>query len=90
VIDFIHKWGGQRSGLSQLQIVGWIGIARSKFYDWRARYGKVNEHNAWIPRDHWIEDWERDAIVKFAQQFPLEDNISYFSHFGLVNCFFVV
>jgi transposase InsO family protein len=72
VIDFIHKWGGQRSGLSQLQIVGWIGIARSKFYDWRARYGKVNEHNAWIPRDHWIEDWERDAIVKFAQQFPLE------------------
>jgi hypothetical protein len=70
--------------------VGWIGIARSKFYDWRARYGKVNEHNAWIPRDHWIEDWERDAIVKFAQQFPLEDNISYFSHFGLVNCFFVV
>jgi hypothetical protein len=72
VIDFIHKWGGQRSGLSQLQIVGLIGIARSKFYDWRARYGKVNEHNAWIPRDHWIEDWERDAIVKFAQQFPLE------------------
>jgi transposase InsO family protein len=55
-----------------LQIVGLIGIARSKFYDWRARYGKVNEHNAWIPRDHWIEDWERDAIVKFAQQFPLE------------------
>jgi transposase-like protein len=72
VIDFIHRWGGQRSGLSQLQIVGLIGIARSKFYDWRTRYGKVNQHNAWIPRDHWIEDWERDAIVKFAQQFPLE------------------
>jgi hypothetical protein len=55
-----------------LQIVGWIGIARSKFYDWRARYGKVNEHNACIPRDHWIEDWERDAIVKFARAFPQE------------------
>jgi transposase-like protein len=72
VIDFIHRWGGQRSGLSQLQIVGWIGIARSKFYDWRARYGKVNDHNACIPRDHWIEDWERDAIVKFARAFPQE------------------
>lgn len=23
----------------------------SKFYDWRSRYGLVNEHNAWIPRD---------------------------------------
>jgi hypothetical protein len=37
VIDFIHKWGGERSGLSQLQIVGWVGIARSKFYNCRAR-----------------------------------------------------
>jgi transposase InsO family protein len=72
VIDFIHKWGGERSGLSQLQIVGWVGIARSKFYDWRVRYGKANEHNAWIPRDHWIEGWERDEIVKFAREFPLE------------------
>jgi putative transposase len=72
VIDFIHKWGGDRSGLSQLQIVGWVGIARSKFYDWQTRYGKANEHNAWIPRDHWIDSWERDAIVKFAREFPLE------------------
>lgn len=72
MIDFIHKWGGERTGLSALQIVGWVGIARSKFYDWRTRYGKANEHNAWIPRDHWIEAWERDRIVEFAQEFPLE------------------
>jgi putative transposase len=72
VIDFIHKWGGDRSGLSQLQVVGWGGIARSKFYDWRTRYGKANGHNSWIPRDHWIDGWERDAIVKFAREFPLE------------------
>jgi len=71
VIDFIHKWGTERTGLSNLQIVAWVGIARSKFYDWRARYGKANEHNAWIPRDHWIEDSERDEIVKFAREFPL-------------------
>ena len=72
MIDFIHKWGTERTGLSNLQIVAWVGIARSKFYDWRARYGKANEHNAWIPRDHWIEDSERDEIVKFAREFPLE------------------
>lgn len=72
MIDFIHKWDGERTGLSALQIVGWVGIARSKFYDWRARYGKANEHNAWIPRDHWIEAWERDRIVTFAREFPLE------------------
>ena len=72
MIDFIHKWGGKRSGLSELQIVGWVGIARSKFYDWQTHYGKANEHNSWIPRDHWIDSWERDAMVKFAREFPLE------------------
>ena len=31
------------------QIVQWCGIARGKFYDWRKRYGKVNEHNGLVP-----------------------------------------
>ena len=42
-----------------------MGISSSKFYDWKKRYGKVNEHNGWIPRDHWLEDWEKQAIVAF-------------------------
>jgi putative transposase len=36
------------------------------------RYGKVNEHNAWIPRDWWLEDWEKQAIVEFHTRYPLE------------------
>jgi hypothetical protein len=24
----------------------WLGVAASKFYSWRQRYGKANEHNA--------------------------------------------
>jgi transposase InsO family protein len=72
VIDFINHWSKEQTGLRSLQIVAWLGIARSKFYDWRQRYGKVNEHNALVPRDHWIEDWERKAVVDFARQFPLE------------------
>jgi len=47
------------------RFVAWIGISRSKFYDWRCRYGKINEHNALVPRDHWLEAWERQAIVSF-------------------------
>ena len=54
------------------QIVAWIGIAEQKFYDWKKRYGKVNEHNAWIPRDWWLEDWEKQAIIQFHQQHPDE------------------
>ena len=44
----------------------------SKFYDWRKRYGKVNEHNGWIPRDWWLEDWEKQAIIEFHDKNPLE------------------
>ncbi|MEO0853978.1 MAG: DDE-type integrase/transposase/recombinase, partial [Cyanobacteria bacterium J06648_11] len=46
-------------------------MSRGKFYDWRARYGKANEHNAKVPRDHWIEDWERQAIVDYHDANPL-------------------
>jgi len=46
-------------------LIRWIGINRSKYYDWRKRYGKVNEHNAQVPRDFWLETWEKKAIVAY-------------------------
>lgn len=55
-----------------VNFVEWLGIARAKFYEWRRRYGKVNEHNGKIPRDHWIELWERQAIIDYFDQHPLE------------------
>jgi len=53
-------------------LVLWLGITLSKFHDWRRRYGKANEHNAWIPRDWWLEDWEKQAIIRFSFEYPLE------------------
>jgi len=50
----------------------WIGIGASKFHDWIARFGKVNEHNAWVPRDHWLRDDEKERIRTFARAHPLE------------------
>jgi putative transposase len=50
----------------------WIGIGTSKFHDWKQRFGKVNEHNAWVPRDHWLTDLEKEAICTFARSHPLE------------------
>ena len=52
--------------------ISWLGLAASKFYNWQQRYGKVNEHNALIPRDFWLEEWERQAIIDFYQKNPLE------------------
>lgn len=53
-------------------MIGFIGIQRGKFFDWKKRYGRVNEHNASIPRDHWLEDWEKQAIIKFHVENPLD------------------
>jgi hypothetical protein len=52
--------------------VGWLAINKSKFHTWIHRYGKANEHNAPIPRDFWLEDWERQAVIAFYHNNPLE------------------
>ena len=62
----------EKTELPAKQFVAWLGIRESKFYDWRLRYGKVNEHNAWMPRDWWLEEWEKQAILKFHFDHPLE------------------
>lgn len=32
----------------------------------------MNEHNAWVPRDHWLEPEEKKAILDFHAQYPFE------------------
>jgi transposase InsO family protein len=67
----VRRWN-ERTEIPAGQFIGWLGITSSKFHDWRNRYGKVNEHNAWIPRDWWLEDWEKQAIIRFSFEYPLE------------------
>ncbi len=71
VVDYVRYWS-DRTETPTKQLVQWIGLSQSKFYDWRKRYGKANEHNGWIPRDWWLEDWEKQAIAEFHDQNPLE------------------
>ena len=53
-------------------LIRWLRIGRSKYHSWKSRYGKVNEHNAQVPRDHWLEDLEKRAIVTYAGEHPGE------------------
>ena len=71
VVDFMNRWSS-KTELAVFRMVRWLGIAPSKFYAWRGRYGKANEHNAWVPRDHWLTDQEEQAILEFERQYPLE------------------
>lgn len=68
-MDYVRYWS-ERTQLSKGRLIHLIGVSRSKFYDWQQRYGKVNEHNHWIPRDFWLEEWEKQAIVKYFFKHP--------------------
>jgi len=69
VIDFVATWSEQTE-LPALRVVGWLGLGASKYFDWKRRYGQANEHNAKVPRDHWLAPWEQAAIVAFAREHP--------------------
>jgi putative transposase len=71
LVDFVNAWA-EKTELPVCRLLGWIGLGTSKFHDWKQRYGKVNEHNAWVPRDHWLTDQEKHRIIVFANDNPLE------------------
>ncbi len=60
-MDFVNRWSS-KTGITVVVFLLWIGLARGKWHDWKKRYGKVNEHNAWVPRDHWLTEAEKQAI----------------------------
>jgi putative transposase len=70
-VDFVRRWS-EKTEISAGRFIEWLDITASKFYDWRERYGKVNEHNDWVPRDFWLEEWEKQAIIGFHLKNPLE------------------
>ena len=71
MIDYIRYWSG-KTEITSIQIVKWVGIPRSKFYQWRNRYGKINEHNRWIPRDFWLTEAEKQAVIDYYLEHPKE------------------
>ena len=70
-MDFVRCWS-EKTEIGAGRFIVWLGVTTSKFYSWRERYGYVNEHNGWIPRDFWLEKWEKQAIVDFHLKNPLE------------------
>jgi len=71
VVDFVRCWS-EKTEIGAGRFIHWLGVRASKFYDWRERYGRVNEHNGWVPRDFWLAPWEKQAIIGFHQEHPLE------------------
>ena len=71
VVDFVNKWS-EKTSVPVASMVSRLGLPRGKFYDWRERYGKANEHNGRVCRDFWLLEEEKRAIIAYAGQHPLE------------------
>ena len=70
VVDFINHWS-DRCEIAKSKLLDWTQISRSKFNEWCERYGKANEHNSLIPRDHWITEEEKASVIQFFMDTPL-------------------
>ena len=49
-----------------------IDIHNSKYYTWKGREGIPNNHNGKIPKTNWLLEWERNAIINYAQDHRAE------------------
>lgn len=54
------------------QLVSWLDISASKYYDWCQRQGQGNQHNGQVPKENWLEEWEKAAIKQYYQQHSQE------------------
>ena len=71
MVDFIRRWS-EKTVLSIERMLGWLELSVGKFYDWGQRYGQANQHNGRVPRDFWLQDSEKQAILDFQELYPLE------------------
>ena len=66
----MNKWS-EKTEIPICRVLPWLGLRKGKYHAWKDRYGKANEHNGKIPRDFWLEDWERQAIIDYHCANPL-------------------
>jgi len=71
VVEFVQRYA-EKTGRSRSSLVARIGIGRDKFYDWRRRRGRSNDHNGALPRNFHLQEWERGAILDFQTRHPEE------------------
>lgn len=71
LVDFTTTWS-EKTEIPADRFIAWIGIQRGKYYNWKQRYGKANEHNGRIPRDHWLTPVEKQSILDYHEQHPLD------------------
>ena len=71
MVKFVRHWSAD-TGICVKQWNAWLGISDGKFFAWCKRVGTEHHHNGKIPRDHWLQEHEKAAILRFQAEWPLE------------------
>lgn len=71
MVDYVRHWT-KRSELPAKKLLTWLQLATSKYHAWQKHYGTPHAHNGHIPRDGWLQAWEKQAILDYHTRFPLE------------------
>jgi len=71
VVEFVQYWQ-QRAELKVSQLLSWLELSSSKYYNWQKRQGQTNQHNGQIPKHHWLLAEEKSAIEAYAREHPDE------------------
>ncbi len=69
IVVFVNYWK-KKTRIGICQIILWLGISAGRFKDWEKRYGKINQHNGQIPRYFWIEECEKEAVIRYYNDHP--------------------
>ena len=56
-----------KTDISVKYLLSLIGIRANKYYSWNNRKGQANKHNGHLPKENWLLDWEKQAIIEYAK-----------------------
>ena len=71
LLDWVRYWSA-RAELPITCLLARLDVPASRYYDWRERYGRLNAHNAPVPRWFWLLPAEKQAILDCQRQRPDE------------------
>lgn len=72
VVDFVNQWTLRFDCIATKSVLSWLQLHSGKFYEWKKRYGTVNNHNGNVPRYFWLLPEEKDKIVRFYLDHQLD------------------
>ncbi len=63
-MTFVQEWQA-KTEYETSQFTTWLGVGRSKYYSWVNRQGVENQPKGVPPKQHWLTELEKAAIVNY-------------------------